>query len=161
MPLSEDDVPAVRKRIYSMYMYTNETMRILGAQAPELFGQNGEQMQLAIAEYLQDFIDETHVSGEINPEQAIFEATRESLQTAGFYGAQLDVKERQVLAVNERLQRALSDGPIRRLFRNPFKDWIDVVNNFASSIANTVGIGEALKELKDSLRDELPDDDED
>jgi hypothetical protein len=83
---------------------------------------------------------------------------RENFQRAGFYGAQLKVKERQVSEANATLRQRLVGG-VRQLWNKPFKKWIDIINNFLGSLASATGLSEALKELKDCLRDELPDDD--
>jgi len=48
-------------------------------------------------------------------------------------------------------------GGVRQLWQRPFKKWIDIINNFLGSLASATGLSEALKELKDCLRDELPD----
>jgi hypothetical protein len=89
----------------------------------------------------------------------IYEAPRENFQRAGLYGAQLNIKERQVSRANTTLRERLTGG-IREFWKKPFKKWIDIINNFLSSLASATGLSEALKELKDCLRDELPDDDE-
>ena len=57
---------------------------------------------------------------------------------------------------NGRLREAIASG-LRSVWNRPFRRWVDVINNFLGSIIAASGIAEALKELKDCLRDELPD----
>jgi hypothetical protein len=109
---------------------------------------------------MEDFILNTNNSGEKHPEALIFETPKENFQRAGLYGAQLNIKERQVQEANSQVQESLSLlQSTRGFFRSPFKKWIDRINNFLGSLASATGVSEALKELKDCLRDELPDDD--
>jgi len=42
-------------------------------------------------------------------------------------------------------------------WRRAFLKWIDVINNFMGSLVAGIGIGEALKEVKDCLRDQIGD----
>jgi len=88
----------------------------------------------------------------------IYATSKEDLQRAGFYGVQLALKERQVHRANAGLRQRLAQG-LRALWQKPFKKWVDVINNFLGSLVSAAGVGEVIKELKDCLRDELPDED--
>ncbi|PHQ69103.1 MAG: hypothetical protein COB93_08915 [Sneathiella sp.] len=159
MPLSTDDLDDVRRRIFHMFMDSIETIRAIRENGDLLFGERAPLITSAIDEYLEDFIYNPNGSGEIHPEAAIFEASREKLQKGGFYGSQLNLKEEQLTQANQDLRENLNQG-ILGLIRNPFKRFIAHLNNFLFSLIAVAGIGEALKELKDSLVDELPDDEE-
>lgn len=138
-----------------MYMDTIETFRLISENTKVYFGENGVELKEAIDEYIQDFIDNTDGEERIHPEGLIFKTDRVALQSAGFYGAQLNLKERQVTSANKGLREAIRER-IRGVFNAPFKKWVGVINNFIGSLEVT-GIGSALKEIKDCLRDELPD----
>ena len=142
----------------AMFMDTIATFETIERNADAIYGDRAPDVRAAIAEYLNDFLRNTGASGEKHPEALIYEAPRQNFQRAGFYGAQLKVKERQVLSVNATLRERLTGG-VRQLWNKPFKKWIDIINNFLGSLASATGLSEALKELKDCLRDELPDDD--
>ena len=118
-----------------------------------LFDKNHNEIRSAISEYLKDFIDNTDDSGLIHPEVMIYSSPIENFQKAGFYGAQLNLKERQVKKANSRFRQLLNRSLGR--IRIPIK-WIDIINNFLGSLASATGVGEALKELKDCIRDEIP-----
>ena len=159
MPLSEDGLRDVQTRVMVMLFDTIKTIDQIEKNADVLFGENANQIKLAIREYMEDFFRNTSASGEVHPETLIFQTPREKFQSAGFYGAQLAVKERQVTDANQNLRESLLQ-PTRSIFRNPFKIWIDRINNFLGSLASATGMSEALKELKDCLRDELPENDD-
>lgn len=154
MPLSELNEREVKSRLVSMYMDTIETFRLLSENAETYFDDNAVELKEAIDEYIRDFIDETDGVERIHPEGLIFRTDRVALQRAGFYGAQLKLKERQVTSANRGLREAIKER-VKGAFNAPFKKWIDVINNFIGSLEVT-GIGSALKEIKDCLRDELP-----
>lgn len=154
MPLLENDEREVKSRLVHMYMDTIETFRLLSENAEFYFGENGTELSAAIDEYILDFIDETDGVERIHPEGLIFNTDRIVLQSAGFYGAQLNVKERQVTTSNRTLREAIAERA-RSVFNAPFKKWVGIINNFIGSLEVT-GIGSALKEIKDCLRDELP-----
>lgn len=158
MPLSDNGLRDVQGRLMDMFMDTIQTIELIEQNADILFGENADQVRSAINEYLEDFIRNTQNSGEKHPEALIYETPRGKFQRAGLYGAQLDIKERQVTEANAEVRESLGQRA-RRFFRSPFKKWIDRINNFLVSLASATGLGEALKELKDCLRDELPDDD--
>lgn len=158
MPLNEENLREVKGRVFAMYMDTINTFELIEENAEFLFGENSDQMKSAINEYLDDFIRKNNISKEKHPEALIYEAPLKSFQTAGLYGVQLDVKERQVKNANQNVRNSLSQR-IRSVFRRPFIKWIDIINNFLGSLVSAVGAGEALKELKDCMRDELPDED--
>jgi hypothetical protein len=155
MPLLASDEREAKHRLVHMYMDTIETFRLISENAEIYFGDNSAELKEAIDEYVRDFIDETDGVERIHPEGLIFRTDRVVLQSAGFYGAQLNLKERQVTTVNRGLREAIGDR-VRDAFNAPFKKWVGVINNFISSLEVT-GIGSALKEIKDCLRDELPD----
>lgn len=137
-----------------MFMDTIQTIEAIEKNADVLFDKNADKIREAINEYLDDFIRNTAGSGESHPENLIYKTTRQKFQRAGLYGAQLAVKERHVTRANKELRESLTQ-PGRSFFRSPFKKWIDRINNFLGSVTSATGIGEAIKELKDCLRDEL------
>jgi len=155
MPLLESDEREVKHRLVAMYMDTIETFRMISDNAEIYFGESGFELKEAIDEYINDFIDDTDGEERIHPEGLIFRTDRVTLQSAGFYGAQLNLKERQVTSANRGLRDAISER-VRGIFNAPFKKWVSIINNFIGSLEVT-GIGSALKEIKDCLRDELPD----
>jgi hypothetical protein len=142
-----------------MFMDTITTVETIAGHADTLYGEQATSVRAAIDEYLNDFLRQTQASGEKHPEQLIYETPALLFQRAGLYGMQLDIKEHQVSRVNATLREQLAGG-VRRLWMPAFRKWIDVINNFLGSLAPATGMGEALKELKDCLRDELPDEDE-
>jgi hypothetical protein len=158
MPLSENELQNVRGRVWQMFKDTIHTIELIEKNADVLFGENASKIKSAINEYLEDFYRNTGNSKETHPEVLIYKAPRENFQRAGLYGAQLDVKERHVSQANAEVRESLAQRA-RSFFRSPFKKWVDRINNFLGSIASATGISEAIKELKDCLRDELPDDD--
>lgn len=158
MPLSDQELPEVHRRLMRMFMDTIHTFEVIRGNAEAIYGERAPAVRLAIDEYLEDFLRNPSASGQRHPEVLIYRASRRTLQRAGFYGAQLEVKERQVATANITLRERLVGG-VRRLWRQPFRKWVDIINNFLGSLAAATGMGEALKELKDCLRDELPDED--
>jgi hypothetical protein len=158
MPMTENELQEVRGRVLRMFMDTIATFEKIEENADAMYGERAPGVRAAIREYLNDFILDPGSSGEKHPEVLIYQTSQESFQRAGFYGAQLNLKEKQVTTVNRTLRERLSGG-VRAVWNRPFKKWVDVINNFLSSFAPATGLGEALKELKDCLRDELPDDD--
>lgn len=158
MPLADNDLRDVQNRVMRMFMDTIATFELIEKNAETLYGDRSAEVRTAINEYLDDFLRNTTASGEKHPEALIYQASRHSFQRAGFYGAQLRLKERQVSTANATLRDRLSAG-VRGLWKKPFKKWVDIINNFLGSLASATGLSEALKELKDCLRDELPDDD--
>ena len=158
MSLSDRELPEVQGRVLFMLMDTIQTIRLIRENADILFGENANLVRAAIDEYLQDFIDNPQQAGQLHPEALIYRTPRENFQKAGMYGEQLVLKERQVKEANSTLREALARKS-REYFKSPFKKWVDRINNFIGSLASATGLGEALKELKDCLRGELPDDD--
>lgn len=154
MPLFEADEGQVKARLLNMYMDTIETFRLLSKKVELYFDENSPQLKAAIDEYIEDFVDNTDGEERKHPEVLIYATDRVVLQRAGFYGAQLDLKERQVKEANNSLREAISQGT-RSIFKIPFKDWTGKINNFLGSL-DVTGVGEALKEIKDCLRDDLP-----
>lgn len=159
MPLSDNELRDIKVRVMRMYLDTIATFELIEKNADVIYGDRSSDVRAAINEYLNDFLHKTEASGEKHPELLIDQTSRQNFQRAGFYGAQLRVKERQVLRVNATLRERLVGG-VRELWNKPFKKWVDVINNFLGSLASATGLSEALKELKDCLRDELPDDGE-
>jgi len=154
MPLLENEEIEIKNRLVHMYMDTIETFKLLSKNTETYFGKNSLELSKAINEYIQDFIDETDGEERIHPESLIFNTNRVILQSAGFYGAQLNLKERQVISSNRNLREAITEST-SGVFNALFKKWVGIINNFLSSLEVT-GIGSALKEIKDCLRDELP-----
>jgi hypothetical protein len=142
-----------------MFMETISIVEEIEQNADILYGERADEIRAAINEYLDDFIRNTARSGERHPESLIYDTRRERFQHAGLYGAQLNVKERHVTEANAELRDSLGQRSLN-LFRRPFKKWVDRINNFLASVVPATGLGEALKELKDCLRDELPDDED-
>lgn len=157
MPLPEDELQNVRDRVMAMFMDTIKTFKMIRENADAIYGERATDIRAAIDEYLNDFLHNTEASGETTPKALIDETPRQNFQRAGLYGAQLNIKERQITNANDSLRDRLAEG-VGNLWRNAFKKWIDIVNNFLGSLAGATGLSEALKELKDCLRDELPDD---
>ena len=147
MPLLESEERQVKQRLVLMYMDTIETFRLISEHAEFYFGENSNELKEAINEYIRDFVDEPDGDERIHPEGLIFRTERVALQSAGFYGAQLNLKERQVSTANNALREAITARVISA-FQNPFKKWVGVINNFIGSLEVT-GIGSALKEIKD------------
>ncbi len=158
MPLLESDLREVQSRVMRMFMDTIKTFEMIEENADGIYGDSASVVRAAIKECLDDFVRRPGVAGEVHPETLIYQATRQSLQAAGFYGAQLSVKEAQLTRANATLRESFARGA-RRFWNKPFKKWVDIINNFLGSLIPAVGLGEAIKELKDCLRDELPDDD--
>lgn len=154
MPLLESEERDVKHRLTNMYMDTIKTFEMLSENAEFYFGENGAQIRDAIQEYLEDFIRNPDGKERLHPEAAIFKADRVSLQNAGFYGIQLSLKERQVTEANEGLRKSISSRTWA-VFRAPFKKWVGRINNFLGSLT-LIGVGEALKEIKDCMREEMP-----
>ena len=157
MPLAEDELRDVQHRVTLMFMDTIDTFQMIEERADDIFGESAEEVRNAINEYLNDFIRNPDESGEKHPETLIFQTPRKNFQRAGLYGSQLAIKEQQVSRANESLRSRLTHRA-RRFWKRPFKKWVDTINNFLASLAGATGLGEALKELKDCLRDALPDD---
>ncbi|MFO1325424.1 MAG: hypothetical protein U1F15_15360 [Burkholderiales bacterium] len=156
MPLSENELDSVRRRVFAMFMDTIGSLELIARNADAIYGENAAQMRSAIDEYLDDFVRNTKTSGEDHPETLIFRTSRTNLQRAGLYGSQLDVKERHVREANATLRERIAGG-LLRAGSGWFRKWIDVINNFLGSLVGASGLAEAIKELKDCLRDELPD----
>lgn len=159
MPLSEESVGQVRQRVMYMFLDTVKTFEVIDEHAAAIYGDRASEIKAAINEYFDDFLRAPNNSGETHPEVLIYETTREQFQRAGLYGAQLDIKERQVSTANATLRERITRGT-RKFLNKPFRKWVDIINNFLGSLASATGVGEALREIKDCLRDELPDDDE-
>ncbi len=158
MSIREEDSKELKTRIFRMLNDSLETINLIGENAEVLFGSNSDQIKAAIDEYMKDFI--INPDGDVypHPEDIIYKTSIVKYQQAGLYGAQLDLKERQVSEANLEVRETL-DFQKRSFFRAPFGRWVDRINNFLGSLASATGFGEALKELKDCLRDELPDND--
>ena len=157
MPLAQQDLDQIRRRVFAMLMDTVESFEAISESADEIYGARAGWIRNLIKECLDDFVRDTSRSGEEHPETAIYKASREKFQRAGFYGYQLDTKEGLLTSANRTLRARLAEGT-GRLFRRSFKKWVDIINNFLGSLIAATGFGEALKELKDCLRDELPED---
>ena len=155
MPLSESQENEIKGRILRMFMDTIDTFEMLAKNSELYFGKYSYQIENAINEYLQDFIYNPDGEERIHPEALIYKTPRVNLQNAGFYGAQLDIKERQVTESNSELRESIL-SKVTGAFKVPFKKWVGRINNFLGSLGIT-GVGEALKEIKDCMNNELPD----
>lgn len=164
MPLSRDELADSRNRVYRMLKLTVKNFELIEENSIELFGKKkGMAVRLAIRECLDDFIYKPELADQPDPRILIRNASISDLQRSGFYGAQLDLKETQVIEANRNLRKGLlrierGDRSPWRFLKSPFKSWIDRINNFLGSLSSGTGFGEALQELKDCLRDEMPDD---
>jgi hypothetical protein len=158
MPLSDDQLRDAQNRVMAMLAETIATFELIEKNVEAMYGDSAHDIRRALKECLDDHWRHTSKSGETHPESLIYKASKENFQRAGFYGAQLDIKERQVLQSNRTFRERLAQG-VRQWWRRPFKKWVDTINNFLGSLTSATGLGEAIKELKDCLRDELPDDD--
>lgn len=118
---------------------------------------NAPLVRRAIDECLDDFVRDTGRSGETHPEVLVYKASAGDFQKAGFYGTQLALKELQVSEANNGLRQAFSHPLPGRFWLKKFLKWIDVINNFMGSLVSGIGLAEALKELKDCLRDQIDD----
>jgi len=156
MPLSNNDLSKVQCRVLHMLKDTIKTFETIEKNSQTLYRDRAKAVQAAINECLDDFFRNTKVSGENDPETILKDVQPDKFQRAGLYGSQLAIKESQVLEANKKLRDRLT-GSSRKPWRKPFKKWIDVINNFLFSLISATGLGEALKELKGCLRDELPD----
>ena len=154
MPLSKSQEDEIKGRIFRMFMDTIYTFELLAKNSELYFGKNSYQIENAINEYLHDFIYDPDGEERVHPEVLIYKASRVSLQNAGFYGAQLDLKERQVTESNSELRESILNR-VTGTFKTPFKKWVGRINNFLGSLGVT-GVGEALKEIKDCMKEELP-----
>ena len=125
---------------------TVETFRLLSKNAGFYFGDNAAELSEAIDEYIRDFIDDTDRIERVHPGDLILKTDRVALQSAGFYGAQLNLKERQVTSANQNLREAIS-ADVRRAFTTPFKKWVGIINNFIGSLEVT---GQTRYEARDS-----------
>ena len=158
MPIQEHELHDIRRRVLAMFMDTIASFEQIEKHADELFGDSAADIRGAINECLDDFVRRTDRSGQAHPETIIFvRASTADFQRAGFYGRQLALKEKQVSAANEGLRHALTDFSPGAFWRKRFLKWIDVINNFMGSLVSGLGLAEALKELKDCLRDAVPD----
>ena len=135
MPLSETDLPEIRRRVLVMLMDTVHTFERIHASSDSLFGIESARMRSMIDECLDDFVRDPKAAGESHPETVIYAAPVRDFQRAGFYGSQLDVKESQVTAANRGLRDALG-GPSIFGWRRAFLKWIDVINNFMGSLVS-------------------------
>lgn len=159
MPMLASELNESRRRVLMMLADTVDTFEVIAINAPALFGDNAERIRAVIDECLGDVWRRPTEAGQVHPEALIYATPLESLQRAGFYGAQLDLKEHQVTRVNRTLREAIASR-LRGTWIKPFRKWIDAINNFLSSLIGASGIPEAIKELKDCLRDELEDDED-
>lgn len=157
MPLAGEDLRDVHGRLMRMFEDTIKTFEAMEHNADKLYAERATEVQAAIHECLEDFVRNPTAAGGLHPETLVYRASKDSLQRAGLYGAQLAIKEQQVAQANLALRARIAGG-VSRLFRQRFRKWVDVTNNFLRSLAGATGVGEALAELKDCLRDELPDD---
>lgn len=156
MPITnEEELNSIKRRVLEMLMDTIKTFELLAENSNQFFGENSTQIRSAINECLDDFFRRTDLSGETHPEVLIFEGSRADFQNSGFYGVQLDIKERQVKTANRTLRERLIGG-FNSVFRRSFYWWVDVINNFLGSLVSGIGLAEALKELKDCIRDDMP-----
>ncbi len=117
MPLSDNDLGEVQERVMRMFMDTITTFEMIEKNADEIYGDRAPEVRAAINEYLDDFLRNTENSGETHPEQLIYETPSRNFQRSGFYGAQLDIKERQVSVANVTLRESIVRG-FRRLGKN-------------------------------------------
>lgn len=157
MPLTPNDQEHARPILYNMFIDSMETMRKLDLVLDHYFGPNAEELRAALRECLDDFVFETQSSRYPDPRGLILEIPVNNLIKAGFYGAQLRLKKRQITEANLELRKAIETrSPSNRFFKGPFKKWVARLNNFLGSLIPAANLPEALKEIKDALAGELP-----
>lgn len=139
MPLADNDLRDVQNRVLRMFMDTIATFELIEKNAEAIYGDKSAEIRAAINEYLNDFLRNTQASGESHPETLIYQTSRQSFQKAGFYGAQLRLKEQQVSTANATLRGRLTAG-VQGLWKRPFKKWVDIINNFLGSLASATGL---------------------
>ncbi len=149
MPARQNNLSQYKNDVSFMLRDTLETFQVISENLSFIFGSNSGNIQRAISEALKDFDEVEH------PFEIIQNSSLSEFQRAGFYGAQLRLKRDLVSNANERL-RAILSSIDRSFFRSVFIKWVDIINNFLGSLSSAFGIAEALKELKDCLRDSLP-----
>ena len=158
MPIQEHELHDIRRRVLAMFMDTIASFEQIEKHAEDIFGDSAADIRGALNECLDDFVRRTDRSGQPHPETIIFvRATAADFQRAGIYGRQLALKELQVSAANNGLRNALANLGFGDYWKKRFLKWIDVINNFMGSLVSGLGLAEALKELKDCLRDGMPD----
>ncbi|UII78585.1 hypothetical protein [Flagellimonas sp. CMM7] len=149
MPARENNLSEYKHDVSFMLRDTLESFQLISDNLSTIFGSNIISIKRAVDETLKDF-DEVE-----RPFEVIQNSSLSEFQRAGFYGAQLRLKRDLVSNANERLRATLSSIDIS-IFRPVFIKWVDIINNFLGSLSSAFGIAEALKELKDCLRDSLP-----
>ena len=152
-----DDEMNARLRLCAMFKDTVKTFEALDGVLKDYFEEESGQLSKALNECLDDFVRETARSNQPDPCGKISEMPVGKLINCGFYGHQLSLKESQVSRVNFNLRSAIEAGANRwQEFRAAFKKWVNVINNFLGSLIAAGCIAEALREMKDALRDALP-----
>ncbi len=152
MPLNKNNQDDIRSRVFYMLEDTIKSFRLISEFSGSLFSNSEEIIRNAINECLHDFYNPKNK--ENHPQSIIFTIDFENFERVGFYGAQLNLKEKQVFQANQRLRKAFPKFN-SSIFRKSFIWWVDVINNFLGSFISGFGIAERLKELKDCIRDEV------
>ena len=153
MSVHSGDVGDIKRRLIGL---TNDIDKVMMAllEIRDWFA-DGDLLADAYMDFRTDFFTATSSSPNHFIATRILECDENDLQLAGFYGRQLDLKEAQVKRANrsitERIREWYQKGISERAIEF-IKHWIDVINNFLSSLEVT-GIGSALRELKDCMRD--------
>lgn len=134
-----------RRKIARFFRETHRFVTELAREAnPAYFPQDlAELIQRAGREFEEEF-DLADASKKLR------EAPADNLREAGLFGSQLELK----LAVVDRFKKAFKRLPWKPIL----KKLIDAIDSVLDSIVAAVGIGEALKELKDILRRLLDED---
>ena len=157
MPLTDEGLREAQENVMHMIKMTLETIQMIQKNADDLYGKNSDEVRSAINEYMADFVVKTEASGETPIGALIFKASTQNFQRAGFYGAQLEIKSRQVMEANFLVQDCLT-GEERGEFRSRFEKWVMQTDSFLANLPVATGVNDPLRALKDSLQYDLPED---
>lgn len=156
MPINENQLSEIQKELEMLTIDSYKTFRQLLEFASSNFPDHAQQFFSAVEEFDSDFMRPDEGNEESLMQRRIRSASLESLQDAGLYGSQLALKSRQVKEANENVRKSIeTQGASERFWKGKFIDWINRINNFLGSLQVGTGFGEALKELKDCLQDEI------
>ncbi|MDJ0760807.1 MAG: hypothetical protein QNJ19_15540 [Woeseiaceae bacterium] len=175
MQITDAQREDISRDLLEMYLATLATVQGFQLIPLHFFPERGDLVGPAISEFLRDFTTEemgdlaeffrglTEFPRAPRREDLVrfIEANPVRLQNAGFYGDQLELKKAVVMERNRQMMSAISqigDEEARPsgLFVWSIKKWIKTINNFLFSLVKAIGVGEALKELKDFVAEEIP-----
>ncbi len=174
MQITDTERERISRDLLRMYLATLATVQEFQSIPLHYFPEKGDLVKDAVAEFLRDFTTEekgdladfdrglTEYPRAPRREDLVRfeEADPDRLRNAGFYGDQLELKKAAVMERNRQMTTAISQigGAARpsALFVWSIKKWIKTINNFLFSLVKAIGVGEALKELKDFVAEEIP-----